>query len=154
AATKKPLANTSANTPASRHRMPVSDSSIRPSLGLGTPIRYLHPEAVTPSSDYPITHRRTTATSGFAVREKVCVDQVVDEGLASGLDLVELNAHPHPAVGPGDVSVGLDVPFGPRQAKAHLHLRVRIERARRSNRHAATAHVERQRRRDGVAESI
>src|SRR6202011_976838 len=72
AATKNPLASTSARTPARRHRMPASECSIRVLRGSG---------------------ESNQMSLGFAIREEMRVDERVDDGLVGGIDRVELDAH-------------------------------------------------------------
>src|SRR5947208_10359589 len=90
----------------------------------------------------------------LSIAEEVRVDEVVDDRLVRGLDRFELNAHADAAIAPRDVSLGVDVALGAGHAEADLDLRARLERARRANGDAAVAQIERQRRRDRVAEPV
>src|SRR2546427_9811574 len=84
----------------------------------------------------------------------MCVDELVDDGLAGGIDLLELDTHADAAVAPGDAPFHVDVLLGTRHAEPDLDLRSAFERARRPDRNAAVAQVERERRRDRVAEPV
>src|SRR5437899_9494939 len=82
------------------------------------------------------------------------IDEVVDDRLMRGVDLLELNAHADAAVAPRDVPFRLDVALRPRHAEPDLDFRPRFERARRADRNPAVAQIQRQRRGDRVAEAI
>src|SRR5947209_6760807 len=123
AATKKPFANTSANSPASRHIVAASECSMAGILC-------------------------------FSVGEEVGVDEAVDHLLVGRLDLLELNAHADTAVAPRDASLAVDVLLRARHAEADLDLGAQLERAGRADRDAAVTEVQRQRRRDRVAEAV
>src|SRR5260370_40606088 len=90
----------------------------------------------------------------FSVGEEVRVDEAVDHLLVGRLDLLELNAHADAAVAPRDAPLGVDVLLGPRHAEADLDPCARLERAGRADRDAAVTEVQRQRRRDRVAEAV
>src|SRR5947209_7557760 len=83
---------------------------------------------------------------GFPIREEMLIDEVVDDRLMRGVDLLELNAHADAAVAPRDVPFRLDVALRPRHAEPDLDFRPRFERARRADRNPAVAQIQRQRR--------
>src|SRR6185503_5011295 len=123
AATKKPLARTSASTAASRHSASPIESSMAGILR-------------------------------FSVAEEVRVDEVVDDRLVDVVDLLELDAHADAAVAPGDLALGVDVLLRSRHPEADLDLGAALERAGGADGDAAVTEVERQRRRDRVAEPV
>src|SRR5712692_2140667 len=140
AATKKPLANTSARTAQRRHRMAVITSLAC--------VNGLPPESPLPHYQF-----RDNAL-GFSIAEEMRVDEAVDGGLAGTFDRLELNPHADAAIAPRDASLGVDVALRSRQAKADPDLRACLERARRPDGDAPVPQVERQRGRDRVAESV
>src|SRR5207253_777876 len=125
AATKKPFANTSAHSPASRHRVAANDASIR-NLREGTVTESLVGwRSVGWFACDSSNHKDHTAHQAIlcalcvfvvpemrlrlAVREEVRVHEIVDERLVCGIDGLELNAHADAAFVPGDASFGVDV---------------------------------------------
>src|SRR5205814_8827623 len=80
----------------------------------------------------------------FSIGEEMGVDEGVDDGLVGGLDLLELDAHADPAVAPGHTALGVDIALRPRHAETHFDLRGAVEGARRANRDAAVAQVQRE----------
>src|SRR5437773_1621872 len=103
---------------------------------------------ITRLPDYPITRFLR-----FSVRKKVGVDEVADERLAGGVDLLELHAHADAAVAPRHTAFSVDVELRPRQTEADLDARVGVERAGGADGDAAVTQVERQRGGDGVPEA-
>jgi hypothetical protein len=43
---------------------------------------------------------RGVTRSGFAIGKEMLIDELVDRGLVGGIDLLELQAHPDPAIAP------------------------------------------------------
>src|SRR5262245_14218947 len=71
-----------------------------------------------------------------------------------GIDSLELNPHANAPIAPRNSAFGVDVPLGPGHSEAYFDLRAAIERAGGPDGDAAVAEVERQRRRDRVAEPV
>src|SRR5262249_31607727 len=84
----------------------------------------------------------------FPVREEMRVDKVVDDGLAGGIDRLELQPHADAAIAPRDAALGIDVALRPRHPESHLDARARVERTGGADRDAAATEVQRQRRGD------
>ena len=82
------------------------------------------------------------------------VDELVDGGLIGGVDFVELQAHAVAAIAPRDAPLGIDVLLRARQPEAQSHLGAVFEWAGGPDGDAAQAQVQRQCRRDGIAEAI
>ena len=72
------------------------------------------------------------------------VDEVVDDRLVRRIDVLELHAHSDAAIAPRDAALGVDVALAPGHPEAHLDLRALLQRARRPDRDAAVAEVQRQ----------
>ncbi len=64
-----------------------------------------------------------TRLTRFPVREEVLIDELVDLGLIGRIDLLELQAHPDPAIAPRDARLGFDVALRARQAEPRAQLR-------------------------------
>ena len=90
----------------------------------------------------------------FSIRKEVGVHEVVDDGLIGRFDFFELDAHADAAIAPGDTPFGVDVALGSGHPETHADLEAAVERARRADGDAAAAQVERQGRRNRVAEPI
>src|SRR5258706_3649273 len=82
------------------------------------------------------------------------VDEVVDDGLIGRVDLFEFDAHPDAPVAPGHTPFGVNVTLRTRHAEAYSDSGAGIERTRRANRDTAVAEIQRQCRRNRVAEAI
>src|SRR5262245_7203967 len=91
---------------------------------------------------------------GFPVGEEVRVDEVVDEALVAGFNALELDSHADAAIAPGHASVGVDVALRPGHPEADADLRAGVERTGGPDRNPAATEVERERRRDRVAEPV
>src|SRR6478752_7934060 len=155
AATKKPLANTSARMTA----MPKArwDVSI-----IAAPWRTLSGGAGCGKRP-PSRHRRpaarlggpaATARLGATVAEEVRVDEGVDGGLIGRFDLFELQAHADAPVAPRDARLDLDFTGCGREPEPHAGRGARIERAGGPDGDPAAREIQRERRRDCVAEAI
>ena len=82
------------------------------------------------------------------------LDVIVDLRLIGCRESGELQSHADATIGPRNLSFGIDVGLAARQPEANLHRGTNGERARRPNSETAAADVQRQRRGDGVAESV
>src|SRR3954471_13760658 len=91
---------------------------------------------------------------GFAVREEVRVDEVVDDRLIVRFDFLELDAHADAAVAPRHAPFRVDVALRSRHAEPHLDRRSGVERAGGADGDPAVTEVQRQRRRDRVAVAV
>src|SRR3954462_1776157 len=90
----------------------------------------------------------------LAIGKEMSVHEVVDDRLVGRIDLLELDAHADTPVAPGDAPFGVDVALGPWHPESHADLEAAVEGARGANGDAAAAQVQRQRRRDGIAEPV
>src|SRR5688572_28138870 len=121
AATKNPLANTSARTPARRHKMSESASSIRVLRGHCS--KRSHETAKTATK----ARNHESDRLCFSVGEKVGVDEVVDDHLVGGVDLSELNAHADAAIAPRDLAFRVDIALGSGHTEPDLDRGVVVE---------------------------
>src|SRR6202521_744520 len=113
-----------------------------------------HTNTRSPPRPHSTSMRGLALMLRFSVREEVRVDEVVDESLGGRIDRFELDTHTDAPIGPRDATFGIDVPLRSGHAEANLDFRAAIERARRADGDTSVAQVERQRRRDRVAEPI
>src|SRR5438128_10673972 len=143
AATKNPLANTSAIRPARRHMTSMRTSHWAIAVIESPLVQLDNPIAQLP--DYSITR-----VLGFSIGEEVGVDEVVDERLRGRIDGFKLDTHTDPTIAPRDTAFGIDVAFRSRHAEANLDFCAGVERTGRANGNTAVAQIERQRRRDRV----
>src|SRR3954468_23365746 len=147
AATKKPFANTSTISAATRHRTAATDSSTEPSAYNATTKTRRHETRPV----FFVFLRVRGLWLRLTIGKEVGVDEAVDHRLVGRVDLLELDPHPDTPIAPGDASLGVDVALRPGHAEAHLDLRGRIERAGGADRDAAMAQIERQGGRDRIA---
>src|SRR5215831_5606037 len=145
AATKKPLAKTSARMaarPKARWEVSIIRGSLADSIGGGWP--------------WEVSAPRRCRSGGHALRaaiaEEVRVDELVDGGLIGRIDLLELQAHADAPVAPRHARLDLDLARARRQAEPHARGGARVQRARGADRNPAAAEIQRQRRCDRVAE--
>src|SRR5580765_1929932 len=147
AATKKPLANTSARTaamPKARWDVSIIRGSFADSIGRGwlwqAPAR--------------LRAAGASARSGAPIAEEVRVDEGVDGGLVGRVDLLELQAHADAPVAPRDARLDLDFTGCGREAEPDPRGSTGIERAGGPDGDPAAREIQRERRRDRVAEAV
>src|SRR5258708_39259259 len=95
-----------------------------------------------------------TKSLSFSVAEEVGVDELIDDRLVGRVDFVELDAHADAPIAPCHASFGVDVALRARHPEPHFDSGAVLERARRPDVDAAVAEVQRQRRRNRVAEPV
>src|SRR5688572_17473793 len=143
AATKNPLARTSAST--AMRRMLTS----RTGLSMEPPALMLLERLPFTVNRSPSDGERQTVNGerlAFSAAEEMRVDELVDEALIGRLDLVELQPHAVAAIAPRDSSFGVDVALRSGKAEPDSNPGAVVERAGRADCDAATAQVQRERR--------
>src|SRR4030095_15938847 len=82
------------------------------------------------------------------------LDVVIDLRLVCHADLGELHTHSQPPICPRHPGLDIDLVFSAGKAEAHSHGRIQSKGAGGSDRKATAADVDRQGRRDRVAETV